>query len=211
MASKNTQTEVVGRWRHRLINGEMPIPARRYESPPHGVVANVVRIRPQKYPFECEDGYFRFKKYYSLIYKAKIGTYEQWSRLTGISLDTLRERVRTGYLSMDQVMSKTPLNITDHAADASNAERYCGCEACRQRRFQDWVDSLTQIDAPNACDQGKIFVRNDGSYFLMFKGECLALNIVARILGIKYQTLHARVLRYGWTLEKAFGKNEVNR
>lgn len=207
MPSKKQQIEpstIVGRWRHRIKDGRLPEPVKRLETPPHGIVANRIRIKPQAYPVETQDCYFKVGKYFSLIYKGKIGSYEQWSNATGIPILTLRERINSGIHSMDQVMSKTPLNITDHSKDRRFAEKYCPCKHCLKARAKEWKESLTPFPTKNPEDKGKIFERNDLSKFVMYKNKLLNLEDLAKKLKMGYQTLHARIFRYGWTLEKTF-------
>lgn len=196
--------DVVGRWRHRIKDGRLPEPVGRVDYPPHGIVANRIRIKPQPYPFECIDCYFRVGKYYSLIYKGKIGSYEQWSNATGIPILTLRERINSGRHSMDEVLSRTPLNITDHSEDPRFAEKYCRCEHCLKARVTEWRDSLVPYPAPNKEDEGKIFERNDLSKFIEYKNETLSLEALAKTLKMDYKTIYARIFKYGWTLEKTF-------
>lgn len=194
----------MGRWRHRLVDGQLPSPARRFDEPPHGILAKVIRVRPQPYPVpDCGDFYFKAGKFYHLVYRGKIGTFEQWSKVTGVSLDNLRARIRAGHLSMDEVMSKRPLIITDHSIDDSTAEKYCRCAHCMKKRLLAWQQSLEPIPTVHAEDAGKIFRRNDGTLFIQYRGMVLDLQAVAERLGLKYKTLHARVFRYGWPLQRA--------
>jgi len=207
MPSKKQKVElptVVGRWRHRIKDGRLPEPVKRLDFPPHGIIANRIRIKPQPYPLEIQDCYFKVGKYFSLVYKGKIGSYEQWSNATGIPILTLRERINSGRHSMDEVMSKTPLNITDHSKDRRFAEKYCRCKFCLKARVKEWEESLSPYPTDNPQDKGAIFERNDLSKFILYKNKILSLEDLARKLKMDYQTLHARIFRYGWTLEKTF-------
>lgn len=202
-SSAANQPMVVGRWRHRLIDGKLPEPARRLEDPPHNILANPIRIKPQPYPIEgVGDFYFKHRKRFHLVYRGKIGTYEQWSKVTGVSIDNLRARVRSG-LSMDEVMSKASLIKLDHAKNDTTAEKYCRCAHCLKKRVLAWNNSLEPLETANPDDAGKIFRRNDGTLFIKLNGKVLDIQSIAKHLGLKYQTLHARVFRYGWPLEKA--------
>ena len=75
-----------------------------------------------------------------------------------------------------------------------------------KKRMLAWHNSLEPIESAHREDSEKLFRRNDGSLFIKFKGKVLDLQTVADRLGLKYQTLHARVFRYGWPLERALSK-----
>ena len=144
----------------------------------------------------------------NITYNGETHHLKEWGEILGISYDTLRKRLFTLNMTIEEAFTK-PVMTRKYF---NTVFRFNG----EEKTLGEWskyldipYDVLTHrlFDLNQPVERAfteDVHTRNHHNDVISYNGEEKTLDEWAKMLGIKYEILRERIFNYGWSIEKAF-------